>query len=135
MKLTYNNGETTVTVEGKFVDVIDWYIIFVHSQTACEAVPDIAVIDLINRKTSDDEAVKVVTNNIGNPVNDPRAGEPDEDGWMTWTPTDSEDMPNGLKQGDKVDYTSPLSKGDAIFACNLKWSDFFNAITKFRLSK
>lgn len=127
MKLTYNNGETSVTVEGTQDEVFTWYKTFVHSQQACEAISDTAFVGLINRKTSDDEVNKV--------VNDSRAGEPDEDGWMTWTATYyNKSLPKGLSLIDRVDFKSKYNEGTKLVSL-LAWEKCSNEITKFRISK
>jgi len=100
MKLTYNNGETIVTVDGTQDEVFAWYKTFVHSQTVCEQNTDTAFVDLINSKTYDEGAI----NSVNDLVNDARAGEPDEDGWITWAATDVSLPPTMLKLGDMVEY-------------------------------
>lgn len=131
MKLTYNNSDTIITVDGTQEEVIDWYKTFVHSQTACEQNIDTAFVEQINRKTCAEETKKV-----SNIVNDQRAGEPDEDGWMAWTATGSSDIPNGLRMDTKVEFMAcyndrPISKS----VCELSWNDIGNHITKFRVSE
>lgn len=138
MKLTYNNGETIVTVEGTQEEVKDWYKCFVHSQTACESIPNIGFVELINRKTSNEEADKAV-DNVNNPVNDPRAGEPDEDGWMTWTATDVSLPPIMLELGDVVEYVLRDGYTDTSHVHGLNWAKFPDErkdydIVKFRVA-
>lgn len=125
MKLTYNNGETIVTVDGTQDEVFTWYKTFVHSQTVCEQNTDTAFVELINRKTSEKEV-----------VNDPRAGEPDEDGWITWVATEDDCYPNGLRMTTRVDFKAHYNDGIVSNSVSeLCWNNKGNYITKFRLSK
>lgn len=130
MKLTYNNGETIVTVEGTQDEVIDWYKTFVHSQTGWEQNTDASFVELINSKTYEEE-----DNKVKRIVNDTRAGEPDEDGWMSWTATEDDSLPFGLQGNERVDYVAHYSDGTCVSVRVITWSNIGNSIVKFRISK